>query len=136
MRTSTPKKEKREEREESDTTKTGRPTRKSFGKPLTVRQHPTDIAKTCPALSLVLSITWRGAHRRVGPDEIEFRSCRVIRRHEQVRLVFIGGIRRRRLSGGRQSLEVELVRVPFAVHFAHNVLVVVVTANYENEREQ
>lgn len=73
----------------------------------------------------------------MGANEVELGSSRVIRRHEQIRLVFIRGIRRRRLSGSGQSLEVELVRVPFAMHFAHDVLVVVVTVDYARmKREQ
>lgn len=85
-------------------------------------------------LSVSLIFTWRRAHCRVCADQIEFRSCRVIRRHEKIRLVLVGGIRGRRLSGRRQSLKVELVRVPLAVHFAHDVLVVIVTVERKKTR--
>lgn len=51
----------------------------------------------------------------------------VIAGHEEVRLVLVGG----GVGGGRlrrccQPLEVELVRVPLAVHLRHYVLVVVI----------
>ena len=73
-------------------------------------------------------ITWWWAHSRMCSDKIEFGSSGVIRRHKQIRLVFIGRISGRRLSGGRQSLEIKLVGVAFAVNFAHNVLIVIITA--------
>lgn len=34
------------------------------------------------------------------------------------------------MGGGGQSLEIEFVGVAFAVHFAHDVLVVIITAEY------
>lgn len=50
--------------------------------------------------------------------------------HEQLALVLVRRrIGRRRLRGGRQPLEVELVRVPLAVYLRHDVLVVVVPAS-------
>jgi len=48
--------------------------------------------------------------------------------HEQVALVLVGGITGRRLSGGCQALEIELVRIPLAVHLGHYVFVVVIPA--------
>lgn len=64
----------------------------------------------------------------MSADQVELGSGGVIRRHEQVRLVFIGRIGGRRLGRRRQPLEIKLVGVAFAVHFAHDVLVVVITA--------
>lgn len=51
----------------------------------------------------------------------------VVRRHEQIALVLVRRIAGR-LGGGRQALEVELVRVALAVHLGHDILVVVVSA--------
>lgn len=52
----------------------------------------------------------------------------VIGRHEQIALIFVRWIAGRRLCGGRQSLEIEFVCVPLAMHFCHYILVVVVPA--------
>lgn len=49
----------------------------------------------------------------------------MVGRHKQIALVLVGWIAGR-LSSGRQTLEVELVGVPLAVHLGHNVLVVIV----------
>lgn len=47
--------------------------------------------------------------------------------HEELALVFVRRrIGRRRLRRGCQPLEIELVRVPLAVHLRHDVLVVVI----------
>lgn len=62
----------------------------------------------------------------MSSDQIELGSGGMVRRHEQVRLVFIGRIGGRRLCGCRQTLEIELVCIAFAMHFAHDVLVVVI----------
>lgn len=48
--------------------------------------------------------------------------------HEQLALVLVAaGVAGRRLRGRRQSLEVELVRVPLPVYLRHDVFVVVVS---------
>lgn len=50
--------------------------------------------------------------------------------HEQLALVLVRRrIGRRRLRRGCQTLEIELVRVPLAVHLRHDVLVVIIPAN-------
>lgn len=50
--------------------------------------------------------------------------------HEELALVFVRRrIGRRRLRRGCQPLEIELVRVPLAMHLRHDVLVVVIPAN-------
>ncbi len=69
----------------------------------------------------------------MSADQIELGSGGVVGRHEQVRLVFIGRIGGRRLSCRRQPLEIKLVCVAFAVHFAHDVLVVIITAKENNQ---
>ena len=79
-------------------------------------------------------VTWWWAHSRMCSDKIEFGSSGVIRRHKQIRLVFIGRISGRRVSGGRQSLEIKLVGVAFAVNFAHNVLIVIITAIHNKRK--
>jgi len=50
--------------------------------------------------------------------------------HEELTLVLVRRwIGRRRLRRGCQPLEIELVRVPLAVHLRHDVLVIVIPAN-------
>lgn len=69
-----------------------------------------------------------GGDAPVGPHrEVEFGTV-VVTGHEEVRLILVGGgIGGGGLGGLGQSLEVELVRVALAVHFGHDVLVVVVS---------
>lgn len=49
--------------------------------------------------------------------------------HKQVALVLVGGIASGGLCGGGQTLKVKLVRITFAMHFGHNVLVVVISVD-------
>ena len=53
----------------------------------------------------------------------------MVGRHEQIRLVLVGRVGGRRLRRCRKPLEIKLVGVALAVHFAHNVLVVVITVD-------
>ena len=51
----------------------------------------------------------------------------VVAAHEQIGLVFVRRrVCTRRLRRCSQTLEVELIRIPLAVNFGHDVLVVVV----------
>lgn len=52
----------------------------------------------------------------------------VVRAHEQIALVLVGRVARRRLRGRRQPLEVKLVRVSLAVDFRHYIFVIVIPA--------
>lgn len=65
--------------------------------------------------------------------EVEFARVVVVTGHEEVALVLVGGrVCGRRLRGRRQSLEIELVGVPLAMHFGHYVLIVVVSETQEH----
>lgn len=64
---------------------------------------------------------------RRGWHEVELGVA--VARHEEVALVFVGRrVRRGRLRGRCQALEVELVGVPLPVHLGHDIFVVVVPA--------
>jgi len=62
----------------------------------------------------------RRGRRRAGRRDRGLRLSR--RRHVRLALV----------ARGHQPVEVELVRVPFAVHFRHDVLVVIIPARHIN----
>lgn len=47
--------------------------------------------------------------------------------HEQVALIFVGGIAGGGLCGGGQALKVKFVRITFAMHFGHYILVIVIS---------
>ena len=51
----------------------------------------------------------------------------VVRAHEQIALVLIRRITRRRLRGRSQALEIEFVGVPLAMNLCHYVFVVVIS---------
>ena len=78
------------------------------------------------------SHTCAAGHRRVGRHEVEL--GRAVVAHEEVALVLVGGRIGGRLRSRRQAVEVELVRVPLAVHLGHDVLVVVVPAGSADGR--
>lgn len=73
-------------------------------------------------------LTGTGGNDCVRAEEVHLGGM-VVTRHEEVRLIFVGGrICGRGLRRCRQALEVELIRVPLPVDLGHNVLVVVVPA--------
>lgn len=59
----------------------------------------------------------------------------MIRTHKQLALVLVAAwITGGGLGGGGEALEVEFVGVPLAVHFCHDVLVVVVPTHKQNQK--
>lgn len=79
------------------------------------------------SLSTNVCITCGSRHGGVGSHEGGQLGAVVVGTHEEVALVLVSGVTGRRLRGRRQPLKVELVGIPFAVHFGHYILVVVVS---------
>ena len=49
--------------------------------------------------------------------------------HEEIALVFVGGVAGRRLRSRCQSLEIKLISIPLAMHLRHYVLIIIISAN-------
>ena len=70
----------------------------------------------------------RRRHLRMRTHQIYLRRAVVVRRHEQLRLVLVGGrVGRCRLHRLRKPGEVVAICVPFTMNLRHDVLVVIVT---------
>lgn len=69
-----------------------------------------------------------GHGRRVGRNEVDLLLVSVVTRYigQVGRVLVHGGLGRMRLQGLSDAVEVKLIGVAFAVHFGHDVFVVVV----------
>lgn len=73
---------------------------------------------------------WNGDRDRSRRRRHQIQLGVAVTGHEELALVLVRRrVSRRRLCRGRQTLEIELVRVPLAVHLRHDVLVVVIPAD-------
>lgn len=69
----------------------------------------------------------------VGTHEGAELSAVMVGGHEQVALIFVR-VFTGRLGGRGQTLEIELVRIPFSMHLRHDIFVVIISAKIRRQK--